>query len=312
MFTDYTGAIERRRVTIEFSRRITDDDRADWDRQGGESAVLHQEIPGVVNWALALTREEVNRRMKEPPAQIRRANTAAMQHSNPVADWLLARVVPDQNSALLIGGYQEITVSTRTGEMETETRKVIEQADTCAYPNYRDWCGTVHRAPVSTRRFSPLVMDIARTLGASVYKARINSGMYIKGLRLRHKEDVDRDFWAKSVGSTAKSVGSVVPSLRDFDDRTNTCVRSVGSVGKPSPNYSYSARDEKNNSSPLAQTILATVNGTPMLREDLERAVSLAHGKAGPALIKATIDRLVLSGALGVVNGRLVAGEARL
>jgi hypothetical protein len=71
-------------------------------------------------------------------------------------------------------------------------------------------------------------------------------------------------------------------------------------------------KNQKNDSSPLAQTALATVNGTPMLREDLERALSLAHGKAGPALIKATIDRLLLSGALGVTNGRLVAGEVRV
>jgi predicted P-loop ATPase len=76
--------------------------------------------------------------------------------------------------------------------------------------------------------------------------------------------------------------------------------------------YGKNFSEEKNDSSPMAQTALATVNGTPMLREDLERALALAHGKAGPALIKATIDRLLLSGALGVTNGRLVAGEAAL
>jgi hypothetical protein len=76
--------------------------------------------------------------------------------------------------------------------------------------------------------------------------------------------------------------------------------------------YGKNFSEEKNDSSPLAQTALATVNGTPMLREDLERALSLAHGKAGPALIKATIDRLLLSGALGVTNGRLVGGEVRV
>ncbi|HOW76627.1 MAG TPA: VapE family protein [Candidatus Competibacteraceae bacterium] len=68
---------------------------------------------------------------------------------------------------------------------------------------------------------------------------------------------------------------------------------------------------EEKNALPLAQTILATLNGTPMLREDLERAVGLAHGKAGPALIKDTIDRLLLSGAMGKINGRLIVQEVR-
>lgn len=61
----------------------------------------------------------------------------------------------------------------------------------------------------------------------------------------------------------------------------------------------------------IAQTILATLTGTPMLREDLERAVNLAHGTAGPALVAATINTLLLSGAIGKVNGRLIVQEVR-
>lgn len=306
MFTDYTGAIERRRITIEFSRRVSADERAQWDARGGEAAVLHQEIPGVVNWALALTREEVNDRMKAPPAQITRANTEAMQHSNPVADWLIQRVIPDANCALLMGGYQEITVSTRIGEGETESRKVIEQADACAYPNYRAWCLQYHRAPVSTRRFSPLVLDIARTLGASVYKGRNNSGMYIKGLRLRQEAEDDRDVWGQRVGSSAKSVGSVDSSFEKSQIKITGCVGSVGSDGKPPQTFSYSAGEREKNPSPLAQTILATLDGTPMTRADLERALTLAHGNAGPALINNTINQLLLSGAIAPIGNQLV------
>lgn len=63
---------------------------------------------------------------------------------------------------------------------------------------------------------------------------------------------------------------------------------------------------EEKNPSPLAQTILATLDGTPMTRVDLERAVNLAHGNAGPALINNTINQLLLSGAIAPLGNQLV------
>ena len=63
---------------------------------------------------------------------------------------------------------------------------------------------------------------------------------------------------------------------------------------------------EEKNSSPLAQTLLATLHGTPMTRADLERAVTLAHGKAGPALSNSTINQLLLSGAIAPMGDKLV------
>lgn len=240
MFTDYTGAVERRRMTIEFSRRISEDERADWDRQGGETAILHREIPGVVNWVLGLTRDDVTRLIKDQPPQMTRLNREAMQHSNPVADWLLECVVPDPGYGLTIGGYQETTVSTQTNYGKTESRKMIEYADACAYPNYRAWCLKVHRAPVSTRRFSGLVLDIARTLGASVHKGRSSGGMYIRGLRLRQEAEDDRDAWGQQrAGSNAQSVGSVGSSFEKSEVKITCYVGSAGSEGKTPQTYSH-------------------------------------------------------------------------
>ncbi len=74
--------------------------------------------------------------------------------------------------------------------------------------------------------------------------------------------------------------------------------------------YRANFSEEKNKkSSPLAQTILATLNGTPMLREDLERALALAHGKSGPALIANTINQLLLSGVIAPIGDKLITQE---
>lgn len=63
--------------------------------------------------------------------------------------------------------------------------------------------------------------------------------------------------------------------------------------------------------SPIAKTILATVTKEGVAPDDVERTANHAHPKAG-ALIKATINELLLSGKIGRVNGKLVAsGETR-
>lgn len=100
-FTDYTGAIERRRLTVAFDRRVSAAERAAWDRQGGEAAVLHREIPGLVNWILELSRSDVSCIIKNQPKQMTRLNREVMQHSNPIADWLMQCVVPDPSCTLL-------------------------------------------------------------------------------------------------------------------------------------------------------------------------------------------------------------------
>nr|WP_232371179.1 phage/plasmid primase, P4 family [Desulfogranum marinum] len=51
--SDYTSGIERRRVTVEFKKRVTQEERAAWAKRGGETEILHREAPGIINWALA-------------------------------------------------------------------------------------------------------------------------------------------------------------------------------------------------------------------------------------------------------------------
>ncbi|CDI01519.1 putative Phage/plasmid primase, P4 family [Candidatus Competibacter denitrificans Run_A_D11] len=249
-FTDYTGAIERRRMTVDFTRRVTDAQRAAWDAQGGETAVLHREIPGVVNWALALCRSEVTRIITNQPIQVLRANREAMESGNPVADWVIQCTVPAPEQALLLGAAFEVTLAERTSEFTSETRKVFEDAEVMAYPNYRAWCTRHHRSPVATRRFSSLVLDIARTLGADVVKVRRGAGYYLKGLRLRVSADGEREFWEVKAGFSAGSYmqcrTSAEPKIAQPIDELGGNVGSAGNAGKSNLNYYYTRENDEN------------------------------------------------------------------
>lgn len=84
--TDYTSGIERRRMTVEFSRRITKEEQAEWSKRGGEETILHAEAAGIINWALQLSREEVTDIFKTMPERVRQANLDAAMFNNPLME----------------------------------------------------------------------------------------------------------------------------------------------------------------------------------------------------------------------------------
>jgi len=61
--------------------------------------------------------------------------------------------------------------------------------------------------------------------------------------------------------------------------------------------------------SPIARTVRDTLTGSLLARADLERIVDRAHPKAGEALIRETINALLLSGAIAPQSGKLTATE---
>ena len=62
--------------------------------------------------------------------------------------------------------------------------------------------------------------------------------------------------------------------------------------------------------SPVARTIVDTLRSCPggMARADLERVVLTGRQTAGPALVRATIDRLLLAGEIVPTAGRIALG----
>lgn len=173
--SDYTSGIERRRVTIEFNRRISPAERVEWERRGGEEAILHPEIPGIILWALELTRDEVSAAFQTMPDRIRKANIDAALFNNPLADWMLESCLP--GGRCQVGDGRE--VMSMTGE------RVYIGADEQLYANYLLWCRRSGREQVSLQRFARTLEDAAQQFGVTAKKHRTRDGRFVEGLRLR-------------------------------------------------------------------------------------------------------------------------------
>ena len=191
--TDYTSGIERRRITVEFKKRISRDEKENWAQRGGEANILNCEAPGIINWALQLSAGEVTALFKEMPEKIRLSNLDAARFNNPLVDWMLQSLLPCPHSFTQIGNK---------GEYRLEGRVLYDHAEERLYPNYLTWCQGSGREKVSLQRFAASLIDAAATFGAEVSKRRDKGGTKIYGLRIRklHEEE-----WLTLVKSPEKN-----------------------------------------------------------------------------------------------------------
>lgn len=185
--TDHTSGIERRRLTVRFDNVFSEDEKMTWEKQGGE-ALLHAELPGLVNWLLELSQGDISRLIRMPPQRTKVANFEAMIASNPLAEWLTECCMPDPEAWTQIGVKEEGVTSTFKNTKEW------------LYANYLEWCQQHNRSPHSVRRFREILIDTARTLGLDVHESRRGSGMGINGIRFRKDWEDNFSEWQPSVG----------------------------------------------------------------------------------------------------------------
>ena len=181
---DQTSGLERRRLTVRFNITATQEERADWEARGGEAAVLHTEIPGLINWCLQLSENDIRARIETPPSRVRADNLLGMAAGNSVADWLLECTMPDPEAWGQIGYREEY----RAGDGKV----YFEHSHDWLYASYLTYCQREgRRNPVAIRKFATTVIDIGETLGHQFVKATHPQARYraIKGLRLREDSD---------------------------------------------------------------------------------------------------------------------------
>lgn len=180
--TDSTSGIERRRITVRFPYTASFQERMHWEALGGESAVLHAEIPGLIRWLLDMPVTEIRRRLDAPPATVVEENILSMTAGNSVAEWMLENCAPVENDQ----------AGTQIGVKSSDS-------DTCFYANYLDWCDDVGLSrPVSIRKFSDTLIDIAQYLGHAINKGRhaASRACHLFGVRLCDINEEIHD-WAR-------------------------------------------------------------------------------------------------------------------
>ncbi len=196
--TDSTSGLERRRVTVRFPHVVSAADQADWTARGGEDAILHPEIPGLIRWLLALPVAEITERLTALPGRVITDNLLGMAAGNSVAAWMMEACIPGAST-----GQSEDPFCVRVGARQDDRASgviVQEHRADRLYPHYLTWAESENRKPVSLVRFGTILADIAGKLGHPITRALhpVHRGSCVYGLRLRLPTETPYD-WAGSL-----------------------------------------------------------------------------------------------------------------
>lgn len=187
--TDNSSGLARRPVTIYFKRRVSEEQKLDWQARGGEEAVLHAELPGLVNWLLELSQDDISRIIRNPPQRTKQANFEAMTETNSVAGWLVECCMPDKNAETQVGDGRKST--------EPGSESEYKHFKTRLYPSYLQWAIRNGKHHVSSSRFKSLVIDTVQTLGFDASARKQAAGQFIRGIRLRKDWEDPESSWLK-------------------------------------------------------------------------------------------------------------------
>jgi putative DNA primase/helicase len=176
--SDYTSGLMRRRMPVNFDRKVTDEDKAKWASVGGIEAAMKKELPGLLNWVLEMTDDEVKAVIGGINGEMTRTQREHLVNTNKIAAWLDDNVVIDEDEITYIG------VSTAK---ETDANMRQELIDEKLYSNYEKWCheGNVH--PIAQNRFTDNLIDVCGQIKITVEKGRNPKGRFIKGLVIRRE-----------------------------------------------------------------------------------------------------------------------------
>lgn len=180
--TDYSSGLARRRMPITFVRKVTDEDKAKWRSMGGIEKAMQAELPGLLNWVLAMTDDELHATLSSINGNLSMAQRQHLVETNKLAAWMDDNLIIKEASVLHIGASSAALKDSLEIDLEVRTK---------LYPNYARWCTENGVQALAVQRFTSSLLDVAEHCKLPVKKlSRDSSGNRMSGLIIRSISDI--------------------------------------------------------------------------------------------------------------------------
>lgn len=180
---DYSSAIQRRRITVEFDHVVSADKRRDLDSE------FEPLLPSVVRWVLDMPNAEVVSYLRNTSSRVKSLQSVRLETltaTNPIAAWLMDCVSFNESSETQVGTKERITKTSGCRDEDKTTRHEYEHWQTRLYPSYLAWCDRSNKQAISLQVFARTVVDCCKNMLGKpfVKKSRQSQGAVIKGVSL--------------------------------------------------------------------------------------------------------------------------------
>lgn len=191
--TDNTSGLARRRLTIEFNRKLYDKSSEAKDMikidKGRISGNWKDYLPGLVNWVLEMDEKSMRRYLLDTTEMVpalRRVRNNILLSSNNLIEWLQSEVVLSANSVSAVGKKVPAAKDSNTRYYNTHTQ---------LYPSYCEHCDSTGSKPVGQKRFVNLLQDCCKNqLGLDGVNVFNKAGRtFFKGIAIRASDQAYMD-----------------------------------------------------------------------------------------------------------------------
>ena len=175
--TDYSSGLARRRMPVMFNRKITDADKEKWRPLGGVEKAMQAELPGLLNWVLAMTDDELNAVIGGIDGSLTQSQRVHICETNKLAAWIDDNLIIKDDSKVYCG--KSPTAGMSSNEVQYESSNKL-------YPNYYLWCKENGLQAIALQRFSKNLEDITEHLKLPVKPLlRDSTGKAFQGFAIR-------------------------------------------------------------------------------------------------------------------------------
>ena len=229
---DYTSGLARRRLSMSFRHRpAVPRNLLSW-KDGTWHGELAPEIPGVLNWVLALPDAQMEALLQQTTALVPSLQATwayALVDTNPLAEWANQALICDTQTDAEGKPLAAINVG-RAHKMDRANE--YEHQDTWLYPHYRAWVDDTGGKPLSSRRFTGLLKDLfenqLRLEG--VEHRDDNKGSRFYGIRFRTYSDAGEPLLITKHPPPVTDVTPPVTAETRTSDGCDACDRFLQSL----------------------------------------------------------------------------------
>ena len=188
--TDNTSGLTRRRLTIEFNRKLYDKSSEAKDmikiEKGRVVGEWKNYLPGLINWVLEMSEKEMRRYLLdtyEAAPSLKRVRNTIMLTSNNLIEWLQSEVVADETNVVPVGK--------KIPNADKDMSERYFNSNFHLYPSYCEYCDSTGSKAVGQKRFISLLLDCCKSqLDMSSVMTFTKKGMPLfKGIAIRRSDN---------------------------------------------------------------------------------------------------------------------------
>ena len=193
--TDNTSGLIRRRLTIEFNRKLYKKNSEAKDMikisKGRVAGLWKDYLPGLVNWILQIDEKEMRHYLLdtyEAAPSLKKVRNNIMVTSNNLIEWLQSEIVLDKDNVVAVGK--------KIPNTNKEMSERYFNSSFHLYPSYCEHCEATGSKAVGQKRFIALLMDCCKSqLALTDIFTFTRKGMPLfKGLAIRKSDIKYKEF----------------------------------------------------------------------------------------------------------------------